>query len=112
MKIFSPSQPASTFRLVTSVMTNSVDQVRIHNVQGDMDESSEEISGNDKFDIWNEIHESMVLDRVTKMPSTKKISWLATGAAIVAVIIFAILARKGYCGCLSPCCTPCNGVYR
>ena len=112
MKIFSSSQPASQFRLVTSVMTSSVDQVKIHNVQGDMDQSDEEISSNVQFDIWNEIHESMVLDRVTKMPSTKKISWLSAGAAIVAVIIFAILARKGYCGCLTPCCTPCNSVYR
>ena len=112
MKIFSPSQPASTFRLVTSIMTNSVDQVRIHSVLGDMDDSSEEVTGSDQFDLWDTIHETMVLDRVTKMPSVKKVSWLSTGAAVIAVIVFAVLARKGYCGCLSPCFKPCAGVYR
>ena len=112
MKIFSPSQPASTFRLVTSIMTNSVDQVRIHSVLDDMGDSSEEVTGSDQFDLWDTIHETMVLDRVTKMPSVKKISWLSAGAAMIAVIIFAVLAKKGYCGCISPCCTPCSAVYR
>ena len=112
MKIFSLSQPATSFRLITSIMTNSVDQVRIHSVLGDMDDSSEEVTGSDQFDLWDTIHETMVLDRVTKMPSVKKISWLSAGAAVIAVMIFAVLAKKGYCACLSPCCTPCTAVYR
>ena len=112
MKIFSLSQPATSFRLITSIMTSEVDQVRIHSIVDGLDDSSEEVADNDQFDLWGAIHETMVLNKVTKMPSVRKISWLSAGAAMIAVIIFAVLAKKGYCACLSPCCTPCTAVYR
>ena len=101
MKIFSLNQPATSYRLITSIMTSEVDQVRIHSIVDGLDDSSEEVADNEQFDLWGAIHETMVLNKVTGMPSVRKISGLSAGAAIIVVIIFVVLAKKGYCACLN-----------
>ena len=56
MKIFSTTTPGNTHRIITSVMTNTVDQVRIHEIGTEEDEfSSEELEGDSQTDLWQKI---------------------------------------------------------
>ena len=112
LKLFSSTKPGNEYKILTSVMVNTVDQVRIHEVDSEEDEvDSEELLGDSQNGLWRDITQTLILDKVSKLPSIEKISWITITAFLLLLVATAILLKKGYCQCLLPCLKPCLAGY-
>ena len=96
LKLFSSTKPGNEYKILTSVMINTVDQVRIHEVDSEEDEvASEELLGDSQNGLWRDIHQTLILDEVSQLPSIEKISWISVSAFLLLLIAMAILLKKG-----------------